>query len=87
VGDVLAAVVVAPLQAARHVLGEAAEALAHALADRLQRLEPGGALGGVDADGSGEWIGEGPKGPLGPRDQIMSIRFIDAGDEAEATGP
>ena len=37
-------------QAARDPFGERTEMLAHALADRLQRLETGGARMGVDAD-------------------------------------
>src|SRR4051794_6081672 len=38
---------------ARHAFGEAAEALAHALADRLQRLETSGAGMRMDADAVG----------------------------------
>src|SRR5690242_8770278 len=37
-------------ESAGDVLGEAAEMLAHALADRFERLEAGGARCGVDAD-------------------------------------
>src|SRR5689334_25026189 len=37
-------------ETAGDVLGEAAEMLAHALADRFERLEAGGARCGVDAD-------------------------------------
>src|SRR3712207_9550661 len=41
------------------VLGEAAEAAPHALADRLERLEAGGAEGGVDADALGRAVVDG----------------------------
>jgi hypothetical protein len=56
VGDELAAVVVAQLQAARDALGEGAEAGAHALAERLERLEPRRPAGGVDADTLGRAV-------------------------------
>ena len=56
VGDELAAVIVAQLQAARDPLGERAEAGAHALAKRLERLEAGRAAGGVDAQAFGRGV-------------------------------
>ena len=49
IGDELAAVIVAQLQGTRDALGEGAEAGAHALAQRLERLEPRRASGRVDA--------------------------------------
>src|SRR4029450_2158110 len=45
--------VVPAREAMGDALGEAAEAAAHALADRLQRLEAGGAEGRMDADAVG----------------------------------
>jgi len=50
VGHVLRAVIVAHGQTASDRLGEPAEALPHALADRLQGLEAGGLRMRVDAD-------------------------------------
>ncbi len=49
-GHVLRSVIVAHGETARNVLGEPAEVPANALADRFQRLEPGGAGMGVDPD-------------------------------------
>ena len=49
-GHVLAAVVVADAEARGRLLLDAAEALGHALPDRLQRLVAGAVEGGVDAD-------------------------------------
>src|SRR5687767_15075719 len=46
VGDELAAVVVAELEAAGDALGKGAEADTHTLAQRLERLEPGRPAGG-----------------------------------------
>ena len=53
VADVLAAVVVAQLEAGGNALGERAKALTHRLLDRLERLEAIGAMAGVDADALG----------------------------------
>ena len=53
VGDELATMVMAKLQAGSNVLGEGAEAGADALADRLERLKPGRPASGVDADALG----------------------------------
>ena len=50
VGPVLAPVIVPNGETARDLLGESAEAAAHALADRLERLKAGGPARGVDAD-------------------------------------
>lgn len=50
VRHVLRSVIVAQGEAGGDVFGEAAEVAAHALADRLQRLEPGRPGTGVDAD-------------------------------------
>lgn len=47
---VLAAVIVADLQARRDVLTDGTEADPDRLADRLQRLEPVGAVAGMDTD-------------------------------------
>jgi hypothetical protein len=56
VRDELAAVVVAQLQATRDALAEGAEAGAHSLAQRLERLEPSGAAGRVDAQALGRGV-------------------------------
>ena len=56
IGDELAAVIVAQLQAAGDPLGEGAEAGAHALTERLERLEAGRAAGGVDAQAFGRGV-------------------------------
>src|SRR5512132_2059647 len=56
VGDELAAVVVAQLQTTRDALGEGTKAGAHALAERLERLEAGRAVGCVDADTLGRAV-------------------------------
>src|SRR6201996_5575448 len=53
IGHVLRGVVMPQLQAARGGGGEPAEMTPHALPDRLQRLEPGRARMGVDADAFG----------------------------------
>jgi hypothetical protein len=58
-GHVLAPVVVADGEAAGDALGEAAEVAAHALADRLQGLEAGGAPRRVDADALGRAVVDG----------------------------
>src|SRR4051812_20427857 len=56
VAHVLAPVVVAQPQAGGDVLGERAEALAHRLLDRLERLEAVGAPAGMDADALGRAV-------------------------------
>jgi hypothetical protein len=53
VGHVLAPVIVPDGEATGDVLGEAAEALAHSLSDRLQCFEAGATARGVDADAFG----------------------------------
>src|SRR3954467_1770270 len=53
VGHVLAPVIVPHGQTAPDPLSKAAKAAAHALADRLERLEAGSPAGGVDADALG----------------------------------
>src|SRR3954447_14890377 len=57
--DVLAAVIVAQLEAGGDVPGERTEALAHRLPDRLERLEAIGAATGVDADALGRAVVDG----------------------------
>src|SRR3954453_16640242 len=72
VAHVLAAVIVAQPQAGGDVLGERAEALAHRLPDRLERLEAVGAATGVDADAPGRAVVDGDehRGPaLAGRDR------------------
>src|SRR5205085_5632668 len=56
VADVLTPVVVAEPEAGSDALGEGAEALAHRLPDRLERLEPVGAAAGVRADALGRAV-------------------------------
>src|SRR4051812_47052411 len=53
VGHVLRSVIVPDGEAAGDVLGEGAETVAHALADRFERLEASGARCGMDADAFG----------------------------------
>jgi len=50
VADVLASVVVTKGKTAGHVLGKGAEALAHGLPHRLERLEAIGTMAGMNAD-------------------------------------
>src|SRR4029453_3605743 len=50
VAHVLASVIVTELETGSGAFGEAAEALAHRLPDRLERLEAVGAAAGVNAD-------------------------------------
>jgi hypothetical protein len=59
VADVLAAVIVAQRQTVGHVLAEGAEALAHPLPDRLERLEAIPAAAGVEADALGRAVIDG----------------------------
>ena len=59
VGDELAAVVVAQLQAIRDALAEGAETGAHGLAQRLERLETRRAAGSVDAQALGRGVIDG----------------------------
>jgi hypothetical protein len=56
-GHVRRAVVVADREAAGDALREAAEVAPHPLAERLQRLEAGGVMCGVDADALGGALG------------------------------
>src|SRR3954451_1207431 len=53
VGHVLAPVIVARRESTRDPLGKAAKAAAHALADRLERLEAGSPAGGMNAHALG----------------------------------
>jgi hypothetical protein len=59
VAHVLGAVIVAKGEAMGDVLGEGAEALAHALTDRLECLEAIGAAAGVKADALGRAMSDG----------------------------
>ena len=57
VARVLGAVIVAKGKAGGDVLADGAEALAHALPDRLERLEATGAAAGLEADAFGRALG------------------------------
>jgi len=59
VAHVLAPVIVPEREAGGDVLGERAEALAHRLSDRLERLEAVGAAAGVNADTLGRAVVDG----------------------------
>ncbi len=69
-------VIVAHRQTVGDRLGEPAEALSHALTDRLQRLETGGLCMGVDADAFGRAMID--------RDEHRSLAF--AGDRRRQVG-
>ena len=82
VGDELAAVVVAQLEARSDALGEGAEAGADTLPDRLEGLEAGGSARGVDADALGRAMVDGDEDrglPLGGqgRGQIAAPHRVD----------
>ena len=59
VAHILAAMVVAELEAGGDLLGKGAEALTHRLSDRFQRLEAIAALGGMDASAFGGTVIDG----------------------------
>ena len=80
VARVLGAVIVAKGKAGGDVLADGAEALAHALPDRLERLEATGAAAGLEADAFGRALGRlWPTVPTGTRSSALPM-MIDRDD-------
>ena len=76
VGDELAAVVVAQLQAVGGGLAEGTKQVPHGLAERLERFEPGRAAGSVDAQALGRGVIDGDEDAAWPSPVRVEVRSV-----------